>query len=561
MKSPESNSHGFSLRDLLAFIPDAAILVDPDTSGILEANQLACNLYGYSHSEFVRLQVSDISADRNRSSRRMAEFRAGKFEPRVIIQHRRKDGEQFPAEICSTLISPDGEMRVILSTIRDYTVQRLIEDQLQKLNERMSITLRALPDLIFEFDSTGRYVDYYASRPDLLYRPFEEQIGRRIEEILPPEPAAVVRATFNEAVVSGSAKSPTYRLEIGGETHFFEMTLSRKTGPEGSELTFIALVRDVTERALIEQSLALSEANYRRLVNQSSDFILVTDPEGNITFANHSATRFSGYPEEELTKLHFLDIIAPDWKETVREIYVTQLETETPESICEYQLLRSDGEVVWVEQNISLIIREGKVEGFQGTLRDISARKSRELALASQMEVATEAAQTDSLTGLLNRRAILELAENELDVAGKSRQPLVFVIIDLDDLKSINDKYGHSQGDAYIQLFALTVSQNLRRSDHIGRVGGDEFLLLLPNTTSEGGKRVVKKILAASRRTRLGLPGGSSHPLNCSLGMAIVLPDQELMAASNYFDQADKALYTAKQSGKNTFVVYSDELK
>ncbi|MBI3159481.1 MAG: PAS domain S-box protein [Chloroflexi bacterium] len=559
MKKPDAAGSVMELRKLLEILPDPIFLVDLDSLNILEVNPAACNLYGYSRAELVGQPVLMVSAEPARSSRRLAEIQKGRLDQIAIVRHRRKDGSTFPASL--SLSTTEIEDRpTIVGMIRDHTVQEIIENQLQHLNERMSVTLRALPDLMIEVDAEGRYIDYYASRPDLLFIPFEQQIGRTIEEVLPPEAAKITRATLEEARQNGVSQSAPYSLPHSDGLRYYESTISRKSLGDDVQPSFIVLVRDITDRVLTEQALEESRGRYRRLVEFSSDVIFAADPKGMVIFVNPAVADFGGYSPEDLIGKNYLEFVSPEWVEVTERFYDAQLASRVPETTFEFQVCRKDGALIWVEQNTTLVVRDGKVEGFQGIMRDITARKERELALASEFEEATTAARTDLLTGLLNRRAVFDVAQQELDLASRLGHPLILMMADLDNLKNVNDEHGHSQGDAYIQLLAVQISETVRGSDRVGRMGGDEFLVILPNTTLEGGQRVAGKILQAIRRTRLGLPGGGSLPLSASLGLTAFKPGESPSAFKAMLEQADRALYHAKQSGKNTFAAYSPEM-
>lgn len=543
--------------EFLANLPDAAILADVKTLQILSANPAACKLYGYLQSELINQPVFILTAEPERTRRRLAEVGEPNFERLTTILHRRKDGTTFLAEIHTSVFELGGQ-QVFLGLFRDRTVQEIIEQQLQKLNERLSITLRALPDLIIEFDYEGRYVDYYASRPDLLYLPFEEQLGRTVEEVLPAEAAAVMRSALHEAAHTGASHGHRYMLPHQDSYKIYEVSLTRKPAPADSPTSFIAIIRDITERAEIEQRLAKSEANYRQIVEFSSDLIFTTDADGQLLFVNPSGREFIGLGMGELSAHNYLEFVAPEWREAVRGFFESQANNRIIETKHEYKLLGRSGEH-WVEQSTILLLHGDQPAGFQGIIRDISERKALEQALTAAAQVAATEAQTDPLTGLHNRRAIMEKGRHELKSAQAAHQPYSLGIADLDSLKAVNDTYGHTTGDAYIQLLAETLNANLRSTDAIGRIGGDEFILLFPNTSSANGEKTMRKLLAAIGRARLGLPDGKSISLQASLGLATATSDDSQLDLFELIENADKALYKAKRQGKNTFVCYTPE--
>ncbi len=162
---------------------------------------------------------------------------------------------------------------------------------------------------------------------------------------------------------------------------------------------------------------------------------------------------------------------------------------------------------------------------------------------------------TDALTSLRNRRAISAAAHAELSRAAREHTPLSVVLIDIDYFKHVNDRHGHQAGDQALRLVATTITQNLRPYDSVGRWGGEEMLLLLPNTTSEVAASVAERVRAAIATTPLLLETGEAVPLSVSLGLAST-NSAEMNQFEPLLQCADFALYQAKQHGRNQVAIY-----
>lgn len=160
------------------------------------------------------------------------------------------------------------------------------------------------------------------------------------------------------------------------------------------------------------------------------------------------------------------------------------------------------------------------------------------------LEETQRLALTDTLTGIANRRAFHEIFEHELATADRYQMPLAFSILDLDDLKRINDCGGHSRGDLALKRFAQILTQNARRGDIVARYAGDEFILVMLRTDRAAAAKGVERILAALRR----------HELPASIGVAMFPEDGR--DAQTLFFAADEALYEAKHAGKNRSCFY-----
>ena len=155
-------------------------------------------------------------------------------------------------------------------------------------------------------------------------------------------------------------------------------------------------------------------------------------------------------------------------------------------------------------------------------------------------------ARTDTLTGLLTRRAFEERLQHDLDLARRRQEALTLAYVDLDDFKAVNDTYGHAEGDRTLRKTALALKEVTREVDTVARLGGDEFALVLPDTDSDGAEAFISKL-----ERHLGQPlGGAIAVVGCSIG---VVTFQEIPSGiEEALRVADALLYDAKRRGKNT---------
>ncbi len=182
--------------------------------------------------------------------------------------------------------------------------------------------------------------------------------------------------------------------------------------------------------------------------------------------------------------------------------------------------------------------------------------KLQETLLASRRAMET-LAMHDTLTGLLNRRAIHDRALSELNRLrrGTANAPLSVIMLDIDHFKSINDRYGHEAGDRALQAVSELLSAQLRSYDGLGRWGGEEFLMLLPGTGLAEALAVAERIRANLAEARPALPDGTQVSLTASLGVAALADTSAGAAGEQWLDDlvraADRALYRAKSAGRN----------
>lgn len=182
---------------------------------------------------------------------------------------------------------------------------------------------------------------------------------------------------------------------------------------------------------------------------------------------------------------------------------------------------------------------------FGATLRKILYRRSIELKAAYQR--IEELAELDELTGSYNRRCIMRLLDVEIEKARRTSAPCAIALIDLDWFKRINDAHGHPVGDEVLRTFAITIFANIRPDDSFGRYGGEEFLLLLPNTSGDAAQRMLERLRSIVADLDWGAFSSGMH-VTISAGVVTL---RELDTADTFLARADSALYSAKAQGRN----------
>ena len=187
---------------------------------------------------------------------------------------------------------------------------------------------------------------------------------------------------------------------------------------------------------------------------------------------------------------------------------------------------------------------EALIEGF---LQDITKRKQAEQVLREQ-------AVTDELTGIYNRRKLLRILDDEFRRSRRYGAPLCACMIDLDDFKSVNDRFGHNIGDKTLKALAEVMNGGVRDSDCCGRYGGEEFCLILPHTSLAEATQTVERIRRQVEQTLVQAPGGRSFSITMSAGLSEF--DEHFKSPAHLIQAADQALYQAKEEGKNRVCVF-----
>ena len=320
------------------------------------------------------------------------------------------------------------------------------------------------------------------------------------------------------------------------------LVISRSIQFAGADAVMISGM-DMTEHNEMEEQLRLSEFNFRRLFENMQDVYYRTDIHGVIQKISPAVSKVLGYTPEEMEGKpaeQFYPNIS-DRDAFKKEIMMHGLVNDFPG-----QMVSKDGRVIDISVNSQVLFDDdGKFAGIEGICRDVTQRKMLERELQ-------RLATTDPLTGIANRRAFLEHAEHIFKSCQRYQTEMTLMMLDLDFFKSINDKYGHQCGDQALIHFAETVKVELRESDLFGRLGGEEFCVLLQQASRPEAMLVAERIRAHIQSMPLSTAAGEEFSLTVSIGIATYRPEDDRLG--RLLERSDKALYQAKSHGRNQVI-------
>jgi diguanylate cyclase (GGDEF)-like protein len=299
----------------------------------------------------------------------------------------------------------------------------------------------------------------------------------------------------------------------------------------------------------------LDDETLRNLVDaltKSGQAVSIYDAEDNLRYANETyQSIFMGEFEGPYTFQAILRYAA-------RQGLGVRIDGEDVEALIDRTLPRrrsvarksfesdlADGRWFWFDHTV---LPSGWILSIAA---DVTALKHNEKSLRQAHEAAILASQVDPLTGLPNRRRIIELLDHALAVRNASDDHLCAAFIDIDKFKDINDTYGHESGDAVLQHFAGACCDRLRQQDHLGRIGGEEFLLLLPGVTLEEALSLIERIKADFPPACV-TDAGLKLPCLFSIGLTEVTGED---SPTSVLSRADQAMYAAKARGGNCIQV------
>lgn len=299
---------------------------------------------------------------------------------------------------------------------------------------------------------------------------------------------------------------------------------------------------------------------YKQLVDVTLQGIMVTDSKMAILSVNGGFVRTTGYSEAEV--LGKTPRILQSGKQG-QEFYKTMRQSvfRTGQWEGEIWNKKKDGTIYAEWLNISSIQdSDGRVRNYVGVFSDITEHKMLEQRLKDENKELLNLSNTDSLTGIANRRFFDPVLAREWRRGQRTVTPLSIILIDIDCFKNYNDLFGHMTGDACLKAIARTLDAVVKRpADVIARYGGEEFIALLPNTDGPGAAELAEHLRKSVERLRIPHPTcATGDVVTISLGTATMVPSSAA-SAEQLVGWADQALYTAKRFGRNRVVVHSND--
>ncbi|WP_168798489.1 EAL domain-containing protein [Herbaspirillum sp. ST 5-3] len=319
----------------------------------------------------------------------------------------------------------------------------------------------------------------------------------------------------------------------------------------GGRHIVVALIKNMTERLQAEEALRVSEERFIATFNQAAVGLAHASIDGRWARANQKLLQITGYSEEELLKLTVFEITHPDDLETSRTLIRRTLAGELQNYSCQKRYRRKGGNYVWVTVSVSLVFDSDGAPGyFIAAVEDISLRKRMEQELQFS-------AYHDALTALPNRALLQDRLSQAIADARSAQRHVAVMMIDLDRFKNINDSLGHDVGDQVIVECGRRLNLNTRRGDTVARLGGDEFVVILADVGHE------EDIARLAQQTLLSLAEpvvvmGQELYTSGSIGISLYPKDGSDGPA--LLQNADMAMYQAKERGGNSFQFYAHEM-
>ncbi len=544
--------------------PTAMVAIDPNTGRIVQANDFALKMLGYTNDEIHTKSVSDLTYVEDRAEAQQLYDMLSKgiveklnYEKRYI----RKDGSQFWADVnVSALKDSNGVTSLFIGNSVDITERKQYEIALKMESEKNRALLRNASDGIHILDTEGKVVEVSDSFCKMLGYSRDELIGMHVSQwdakFSSVDLTERVKQLFEEK--NRSQFETLHRCKDG---NILDVEVSSLPLELAGKPVLFNSSRDISSRKQIELQIASSLSLVNATLESTEDAILVVDLNRTWVLHNQRFLDLWHIPEElvvakdDSAALSFVlnQLEDPEtFLNKVRDLYIT------PEFRSFDTLHFKNGQIV-ERYSIPQYIN-GQIAGRVWTFRDVTER-------VHMQEQVSHLAFYDTLTNLPNRRLLNDRLSIIMASSKRSGRYAALMFLDLDNFKPLNDTHGHVAGDKLLIEVAYRLKDCVREMDTVARFGGDEFVVILNEMTSDEGESTKQATIIADKiRAAIAKPfslvvqyGGKAtttilHHCTVSIGVIVFL-DQK-MSVDEILKCADMAMYSAKLAGRNSIRFY-----
>lgn len=509
-----------------------AIIITTKENRILSANSAAQKLFGGTEDELKKYLSNQLFVDDNKNIKEAIHRRNTTGNYFGEHQFKTKNGDILNVEVNSSLFTNSkGEVQSSLF-IHDISKRKKIESNLIFRESLFRTTLSTLNEGVLLIDNDG-IITYTNPKITHLLNENIDFVGKSLSEFYIKQDEHVRMMIINHLDQVRLSQKPSYKRETIDIKRWDGTTIPIQlwAAPiiEHSNLTgLIIIIRDITTET--EQAMQIEG-----FLNVNLNMICVTDVAGNFVRVNHRFEEMIGYTSNELEGKAYLSFIHPDDLEST--IIATQALAKR-ENITGFtnRYRTRNGQYRFLQW----IAKPGYGNYVYASAHDITDQVEKERSLQ-------ELATLDVLTGLRNRRALENDILSLIELSNRYSENTSIIMFDLDHFKNVNDSYGHDAGDEVLKVLSRLTEEVVRGSDLIYRIGGEEFIIVLPKTNIHGATILAEKLRQKIESVDFPFVG----KLTISLGVVEHMKTESLR---QILIRADKALYEAKKTGRNKVV-------
>jgi len=426
---------------------------------------------------------------------------------------------------------------------------------LQQSEARLQALLSSLDDLVFEVDEDGTYLGIWTANDSLLVAPRSELLGRTHADVIGEGIGQSLKEVIHNVFETGQPEFWEYRLEVPLGRRWFQGRVAPIVTPEGTRARICLLVRDITAQKEAEREISRLLSR-EQLLSRLSETVPVglfeLDMAGHVAFTNDRMHTIVGDVSAKNVEMLLASVVPAD-RAAFEAALATVLSGQLVDDLemCFSFPSPNSSHAAGAERICDLSLRPltdatGAVTGAVGCLSDVTDR----VQLRRELEVR---ASIDKLTSCLNRDASLQLLERTTAAPKLPGEGNALIYIDLDNFKSVNDRFGHAVGDRLLAEAAERLRETARKGDAVGRVGGDEFIVICPRVQSSAQAIKVAERVAAATTAIVDL-GTTRLELRTSVGVAWT---SEALDADAFLAQADAAMYQSKRTSRKGVTLFT----
>ncbi|WP_407276256.1 diguanylate cyclase [Halothiobacillus sp. DCM-1] len=457
--------------------------------------------------------------------------------------------------VLTPIFDEEGAVTMLIGLATDITAQRQQFLALQRTTHRLEQVLGVARLADFTADlaegqlnGSERLRHWFAleqpPEPGLVLPPVLQPFAGLMAAVAVPDRPRLIGllSDLAQGVLSDIRRDVLMRLRDGQERWMAWSVRRLSASPE--VLRIEGSLQDVTERVAAERAVARASRRDAAILRTVAEGIIGVDAEGLLSFANPAARQLLGLSGQSVTGRSATLVYD---NQLPQEHFLLALTDGRSRGGVQSAFYRQGEGFFPVRWSVAVLPDEFDVEknGLVVVFSDISEIKRHEAMLA-------QLATTDELTGLPNRRAFIDRLDEEFSRAGRYHLPASVMMLDLDHFKRVNDTHGHAAGDAVLRAFAQLLRQMLRKPDVCGRLGGEEFAVLLPNTPCRGAFEIADRLRLAVEGLRVPIDtSDGTVEIGCTVSIGVCDLLQGAQNASEALNLADRALYRAKTGGRN----------
>jgi len=528
--------------NIISTMADSLILLDRQ-GNIVSVNKATLDLSGYGKDELEGKSIEIFFAEKNFKNILLDKAIKKEAIRNYELNFKTKTGDVIPVLFSSsTMMDEAGGMAGIVCILRNITERKRMEEVLTQEYNLLQTLMDNIPDSIYFKDKKNRFVRVNKAKAKHSNITPEEMIGKTDFDFILEEKRAK-EAFADDTRIVESGKPLIDKVEkitrLDGRS-FWASTTKIPWYEEGKIIGTMGITRNVNERKQAEEAIRKSHQEFVSLFKSSPEALVYLDKKGNILDLNPRFTELFGYTLEEVKGRNINEgFIHPPGNieegEKLDEIVLS-------EGYFNYESIRKkkDGTLFPVSISGSNIVIDGKVKGLIGTYIDISERKKMEQELQ-------RLAYYDILTNCCSRGYGLALLEQQIKTAKRKKTPILLLYLDVDDFKYINDTFGHQEGDKVLKEAVKLFKSTLREVDIICRLGGDEFLLIFPESSLNDVPLIRERLNKNLKKLNQKL--AKSYKIDFSIGLSYYNPSNPL-SIDELIRIADKNMYKDKKSKK-----------